>query len=489
MAMPPPLPCARGIPRWFWICSAGVVLAGFLGGVGLLAWHLRWRDGNARAIATVKAALRAEQEPLTLDELAARYPPLPAERNAAEALLDLWEAEAPEFWRAFRQGAVELGDRPQPAWPAALPILDQRSQPLRYARMTPAETASAEEFVAAQKSRRIALEAALARPACRFPVAITNGYAALLPHLSQLREETGRLRVAAALATDRGDTAAALDACETLTRLGEHLSAEPLLISQLVRLGILDGVLDDLSRLLSLNHPTSAGLDRMESLLRRMERPGALREALRSEPPTAMRAFDSLADMLASASSGGNQGKGTPAALRIGEATWRVAGWKNADRRLYLEIYWEAWCLTTNQAPGSVRAIAASLARAKDRGKAFPPKVVSSMLLPALASIPARFQNVEARRRAARVAVAIERHSLARNGELPERPAELCPDFLPAIPADPYGTAPLRYRKRAPGYVVYSVGSDGLDDGGAERTPGRAGSVKDTFDVTFIVER
>ncbi|MGC8991813.1 MAG: hypothetical protein ACP5MD_16985, partial [Verrucomicrobiia bacterium] len=66
----------------------------------------------------------------------------------------------------------------------------------------------------------------------------------------------------------------------------------------------------------------------------------------------------------------------------------------------------------------------------------------------------------------ARVACALERHRLAK-GRYPETLAELAPGFISRIPADPVNGGPLKYRLIDQGrYVLYSVGPDGVDDGG-----------------------
>jgi hypothetical protein len=58
--------------------------------------------------------------------------------------------------------------------------------------------------------------------------------------------------------------------------------------------------------------------------------------------------------------------------------------------------------------------------------------------------------------------------------------------FLASVPADPFDAKPLRFRHRPIGFVVYSIGVDGTDDGGAERP--RKGRLKN-YDRTFVVER
>jgi hypothetical protein len=86
---------------------------------------------------------------------------------------------------------------------------------------------------------------------------------------------------------------------------------------------------------------------------------------------------------------------------------------------------------------------------------------------------------VTTRLRAAQVAIAVQRYCLA-NSRLPESLAELTPSYLGVVPADPFdpASAGLRYKQLAVGYVVYSVGEDGHDDGGdAEK------------DIRFAVER
>ncbi len=89
--------------------------------------------------------------------------------------------------------------------------------------------------------------------------------------------------------------------------------------------------------------------------------------------------------------------------------------------------------------------------------------------------------------RTARAALAIERWRLAHDGRLPDSLAALVPDFLPAVPTDPYDDQPMRYKKLAVGYVVYSVGSDFADDGGKEKLANPKDG--EHYDITFTVER
>jgi hypothetical protein len=64
------------------------------------------------------------------------------------------------------------------------------------------------------------------------------------------------------------------------------------------------------------------------------------------------------------------------------------------------------------------------------------------------------------------------------HGRLPERPEQLTPDFLDALPIDPFdpNRRPLRYVHEGDDYIVYSVSVDGKDDGGRAPAPKADGS-------------
>jgi hypothetical protein len=76
----------------------------------------------------------------------------------------------------------------------------------------------------------------------------------------------------------------------------------------------------------------------------------------------------------------------------------------------------------------------------------------------------------------------------------PDTLAALVPEYLPAVPMDPFDPqqSQLKYRQWPDGYVLYSVGQNGVDNGGiarakGERIPGTTGDLR--LDVTFSKER
>lgn len=74
--------------------------------------------------------------------------------------------------------------------------------------------------------------------------------------------------------------------------------------------------------------------------------------------------------------------------------------------------------------------------------------------------------RLKAKRRMAAAALAIRMYEVD-HGRRPASMAELVPEYLPAVPEDPFADrgTPIRYAPDADPPVLYSVGPDGVDDG------------------------
>jgi hypothetical protein len=57
------------------------------------------------------------------------------------------------------------------------------------------------------------------------------------------------------------------------------------------------------------------------------------------------------------------------------------------------------------------------------------------------------------------------------HGRNPAKLADLVPDYLPEVPKDPFNGGQLVYRLAPNGYLLYSVGVNGVDDGGKNSGP------------------
>ncbi len=93
----------------------------------------------------------------------------------------------------------------------------------------------------------------------------------------------------------------------------------------------------------------------------------------------------------------------------------------------------------------------------------------SQVMLPevvALGRETGAFMSAEATKRVVVAAIALKRYQL-KSSYYPTSLSQLVPGFLSAVPLDPVDGNPLRYRLNANGaYLLYSVGSNGKDDGG-----------------------
>jgi hypothetical protein len=60
------------------------------------------------------------------------------------------------------------------------------------------------------------------------------------------------------------------------------------------------------------------------------------------------------------------------------------------------------------------------------------------------------------------------------NGKFPAKAEDVLGERLPRVPADPFDGRPLRFKPDGKDLVLYSVGVDGVDDGGVMIGDGRA---------------
>jgi hypothetical protein len=70
-----------------------------------------------------------------------------------------------------------------------------------------------------------------------------------------------------------------------------------------------------------------------------------------------------------------------------------------------------------------------------------------------------------------------------KHGRLPTSLDELVPEFLNAVPDDPFDGRPLRFISDERGCTVYSIGVDGIDDGGVEDSDRRESDIAFTLPV------
>lgn len=486
--LPPPVPL-REERRFPW---GRVVLAGIA--VVMLAVvivPLNWRFNLRREVKRELALCRAAGQPVTLEELAALYPPVPDAENAALPLLEIWREDDPEFWEAWLAGRRPLPERRRDKYDPNLPVLGGNAGTVgRGQPFTPPQHAAAEAWWKSNEVRMARVAAALQRPQMRFLLNFADNPAMQPHHLYSLRGEAQQFRLQALMAAEAGDAEAALSAIEASSATARLLETEPLLLSQLVLLAnrafTRAAIEDYLNRL----RPTTNHLPRLARAVEWRPAGDQHRLALIAERASGRwmysltargwakvtaRAVAELEDAEPSNETG----------MAAGLKLMRLTGLTDSDERLFLQTMRRAVAAAEPIHAHRAESQAAFDAAAVKAG-GLPLGLLSGMLLPAISRQWDNFARSEAETAMAKLAFALERHHLD-HGTLPASLDELVPAYLPAVAEDPFSGQPLRYRRLNHGYVLYSVGTDGLDDGGRPRD--FSNRQQKTWDIPFTVER
>lgn len=285
----------------------------------------------------------------------------------------------------------------------------------------------------------------------------------LLPEIQSLRGEARLLALAARRAAADGDAAAALADTVRIHRIGRQAAAEPILISHLVALALDALARDTLARVLpSLEADDLALLDN----------PGL--DGLVGPPPPVLKCMLGEETLGLSVFADIATGRMRMTALDpIGGATNAGA---IADRVgiLYRTLFLPADLAAYRDLLDGFQKISAQGVARRDAWghiagseKSIPRRgPLTALLVPALGAVEGAQVRAEAGARAARVLIAATKRRLAGAG-LPESLDTLAPDWLSAVPRDPYtDKEPLRSKLGDGGMLVWCVGPDGEDDGG-----------------------
>ncbi|HEV3444358.1 MAG TPA: hypothetical protein VG099_06930 [Gemmataceae bacterium] len=92
-------------------------------------------------------------------------------------------------------------------------------------------------------------------------------------------------------------------------------------------------------------------------------------------------------------------------------------------------------------------------------------KILVGLMLPAFISVQSAADRCEQEQRNLHLAFTLAAYQRDQ-GHYPAKLAELCPKYLKDVPGDLFSGKPLIYRLVDQGYLLYSVGVNGVDDGG-----------------------
>jgi hypothetical protein len=361
-----------------------------------------------------------------------------------------------------------------------------------------------DEFAARVEAGRPAIELlqqVLPKPTLEFESDYKEGAQLLLPHLAPLKRAAQKLTAAAILELHNRDDGAAATNILTLLDLVHKNAMEGLLISHLVRMAMTEIAVAPTWELLQTTNVTDAQLAAVQKGWQQLNFLGDVESVFVTERAwwaqeiqKARASHPAYEEVIGSDSANGGPTGGHDfmdrARATIGEIMWR-SSWSYADELDLLkrnQIILEAVRAMQTNRSGDYKAdfddMAARLSKlavTRAGGGFFRALDISN---------PGGFWNgdwnlsigvqktlrMEAARNVVVAAIALKRFQL-KNGQWPESLAEVVPEFLPAVPIDPYDGKPLRYHPNVEGtYWLYCVAKDGVDDGGDPTCPPSAGS-------------
>ena len=360
-------------------------------------------------------------------------------------------------------------------------------------------TNSWEEELAIYETERPALaelETIGEHPSFDFGLDYNQGATLLLPQLSQMKSATMQLCYAAIFDLHQGDIESAVRRVHTALSLADGMKAEPIIISQLVGIAMVHLTFTSTWEIIQHPHATEEALADLQSHWSAQEfiRPAenALGMERAAAKKTAEEMHNSSDEFRRMTTAFGVAGVSTSSnwyekALKLTVAKSRETVW-----RLALSYPDQLRAMKGEQAIiESVRMLKAGesfadvLRAQKSRLESV--GIVrtnqdetagsSNLFDTELANIFSdgvrpmeryilRILKTEVAARLTITAIAIKRFQLA-NGSLPQTLDSLVPKYLPSVPKDPVDNKPLRYRVgENEKYTLYSIGEDGVDDGG-----------------------
>ena len=445
----------RRIPAGY-IFAAAIVAVIVLALVGR---HLYYRSKiNAELDAVRKAGF-----PVTLQELSDYYP-VPQGQNAAYI-----------YSYAFSYYVNEPELSPG-SGKAPLPVVGTEKLPPRGEALPQEMQTAVSAYLTSNAKALDLLHKAAAIEGCRFDVDWGHGYDARLPHLANLRQAARLLELQALMKVEQGKPEEAAAALEASFAVAHSLRNEPILMSQLARIGVNSVSLNALERVLSRVALTDKQLTDLSRRIAAEDTPEPFQRGMAGERCTGHICF------LIGIWRGAFQTKGETVGSKVSAAFYSLSGMEAQDELMYLNLMSDA----VNNGAGTMKDMR-ERSIALDKRIAQVPKtcLLTRMLVPALPHASEEELKSFARLHAARAGIAVERFRTA-NGRLPDSLNELVPKWLDAVPADPFDDKPIRYKKLTKGLVTYSIGADLKDHGGKERDPKDSNA---PYDITFIVER
>ena len=436
-----------------------------------MAAGLIWQSRQPGALEQRIARYRAAGLPTTSAELDAWYLPVPPDQNAAPALL-----AASATWHTTT-------NVPLP------PVEATGYYPRRGEAWSASCLATVRTELVANARSLAQIQAALERPRSRYPINLDTPVGDHETHMMMLRQAAQNLALAARYAAETGDQGWAASALLGGMRVAQTLEAEPLVNSYHNCLTLKEVALVTAEQVLSRVQLEEDQLTRLQAAFVLAEATNHLDRVIAGERCEILNELSLPTRTLFTG--GMKPPEGMEWALLVTVAgLYDLTGVKVKDLLSHLDQLDEIARIAA--LPRSTLPACREQLETRKR-ELMGPKcllhLVSRQKSWYLVPLVTRELSWVTTARCAQAGMAVERWRRTHGGALPSSLNELVPSCLAAVPEDPMDGKPLKYRMLtpAPGYVVYSVGEDGTDDGGKERVSGSGKT--NGWDYTFTVNR
>ena len=301
----------------------------------------------------------------------------------------------------------------------------------------------------------------LKRPHCRFNIRYEDGFAAVLPHLSTMKNAATLFALSSAQRLSKGDTTGAWQDTLNGIRLGEQLRTEPFLISQLVRIAILEINFQTYWEG-QVNHQWSAEqLTAFQETFQSIDLLAGMESAIRAERNMINHWFTSVAQ-------GGTQAQGFDELNSSLDYVPAFIFYSNQYQinRILTEIILPGIDVSNHRLNvHQFKKMEEEMLDLKSSFLSFR-HAIALMMLPGLDKYALKVSQTQAALDQSAIVAALERYRLA-EGSYPEKLAALMPKFIAKIPGDLFHEQGLVYRiNEDNSFTLYSTGYNGTDDSG-----------------------
>ena len=333
------------------------------------------------------------------------------------------------------------------------------------------------------------MHAAVERPRGRYPLDLRAGASVSFKHLLPTQGMIKKLGLEARYAAETSDPERAASALLAMLGVARTFEEEPLLISYMIRVSMIGVSVETTESVLSRTALPEEQLRRLQTAFLEAEATNHLMRAIVGERCLALDTLNWPAPKMADLFSG--LPDGTPPLVATTLAyLYDGSGLERQDLEFYVEgidQLAEAATRSRSEMPACLPVFQTHIDRLYSYFWSGWLRPLSRQQLPLYTRVFPRELRWVATLRCAQTAMAIERWRLAHGGALPAWLGDLVPQYLPAVPEDPLDGKPLKYHTHKTGYVVYSIGEDGLDQGGAQHVDGSGKTHSN--DYTFTVAR